>query len=263
MHQAAALVAASMENARLIEAVASGLAEERLLTRRMRALVELTRLPEAAGVDRGDWDRFVSDVGSVIGADATVFGRKDGERLALAGVSGIDVAFAQRMMDRPVADVPIAAQLVAGGSSVLVAVDGGQLTELARAAFEQLGYPSLAAFAIRDDGALVGIVFAMFRRRLADLEIDERTLDAIGRVLDISFANRRLRESVTAGERRYRDLFEASPDALLVEGPETRRGGQPGGPRAVRRGDRWAGRSTRSSWPTARSSTARRSARAG
>src|SRR5262249_32238148 len=42
--QAAALIASAIENARLIALIERGLAEERLLTRRMRALVELTRL---------------------------------------------------------------------------------------------------------------------------------------------------------------------------------------------------------------------------
>ena len=41
VHQAAALIAAAMENARLLEAVESGLREERMLTHRMRALVDL------------------------------------------------------------------------------------------------------------------------------------------------------------------------------------------------------------------------------
>ena len=67
---------------------------------------------------------------------------------------------------------------------------------------------------------MVGLLFSLFKRPLEELEIDDRTLDAIGRVLDISFANRRLREGVVASERRYRDLFEASPDALLVEDQE-------------------------------------------
>jgi len=95
----------------------------------------------------------------------------------------------------------------------------------AAAATAEQGYRTLAAFAIRDDSELVAILIAVFRRTADELDMDERTLDAIGRVLDISFANRRLRVGAVASELRYRELFEGSPDAIVVENhPEVERG---------------------------------------
>jgi two-component system NtrC family sensor kinase len=113
--------------------------------------------------------------------------------------------------------VPLAARLVDGAQSLLISLDPAHISPGSAAATAAQGYRALAAFAIRDRGQLVGIMLAAFHRPVDELEIDERTLDAIGRVLDISFANQRLREEIQAGERRYRELFEGSPDALLVQ----------------------------------------------
>jgi PAS domain S-box-containing protein len=217
MRQAAALIAASMENARLLEAVESGLREERMLTHRMRALVELTRLPDTAGTGPSSLERLLADVEAVVGGDGTSLVTVVGDHLALAAVHRVDPAWAAPLLDRPLSALPIASRLRDGAQSMIVPLDTGQVSGGAAAASATQGYRTLAAFAIRDDNALVGILFAVFRRPADELEMDERTLDAIGRVLDISFANRRLREGIAAGERRYRELFEYAPDALLVQ----------------------------------------------
>lgn len=215
--QAAAVIASSIENARLLDAVEQGLAAERLLTRRMRALVELTRLPEAVGEDATAWERIVREIGSEVAADATVIGLRSGNQLTLAATNGAEASWARRLMDRPIDTVPIVSRLAAGGQATIVSLDSGDVTEAARGALVAAGFQAMAALAVREEGELVGVVFALFRRTIDKLEIDVRTLDAIGRVLDISFANRRLREGVVASERRYRELFEGSPDALLVQ----------------------------------------------
>jgi two-component system, NtrC family, sensor kinase len=87
----------------------------------------------------------------------------------------------------------------------------------ADAPYRAAGFLTAAAFPIREDGQLTAVLLAMFPRPIDELDIDERTLEAIGRVLDISFVNRSLRQVVAASENRYRALFERSPDALLVE----------------------------------------------
>ncbi|HEX2756132.1 MAG TPA: PAS domain S-box protein [Candidatus Limnocylindrales bacterium] len=221
IQQAAALVTAAMENARLLTAVESGLNEERLLTRRMRALVELTRLPETTASSGSGIDRLMIEIATVIGADGSVFGEVEGDRLALREVDRIEWTEAEPLVNRPLLSIPVASSLASGSAAVLFSLSERPTTPEGTAAGMGLGFLSGAAFAVRDVRRLSGILFALFRRPVEALEIDERTLDAIGRVLDISIANQRLREDIVAGERRYRDLFEASPDALLVEGSET------------------------------------------
>jgi PAS domain S-box-containing protein len=219
IQQAAALVAAAMENARLITAVESGLSEERLLTRRMRALVELTRLPETAVSSDLGVEPLMREVQSVIEADGSIFALVGEDRLTLVAVEGVDQAQAEPLVNRPLAELPFMAGLRRSSGALLFPLGGPLATVEGTASGTSHGYRSIVAFAVRDDGVLHGVLLGLFRRPVAELEIDARTLEAIGRVLDISFANRRLREGVASSERRYRDLFEASPDALLVEGP--------------------------------------------
>src|SRR4029077_10033998 len=70
--QAAALLAAAIENARLIALIESGLAEERRLTRRRRALVELTRLPPVSPAGEHPLEGLLAEVDALIGATGSV-----------------------------------------------------------------------------------------------------------------------------------------------------------------------------------------------
>ncbi|MEA2518799.1 MAG: hypothetical protein QOF49_879 [Chloroflexota bacterium] len=215
--QAAAVMSSALENARLLAAVERGLREERLLNRRTRALVELTRLPDAVRAGQSATERLLADLDAAIGADGTTLCRIVDGRLELVAVHRVDPAWATPLMNRPLSAMRLAARLADGAPSLLTALDPDHIDPEAANATAAMGYRTLAAFAIRDGDQLVGVVFAVFREPVDRLEIDERTLDAIGGVLDISFANRRLREGVEASENRYRELFENSPDALLVQ----------------------------------------------
>ena len=203
--------------AALESAVESGLAEERLLTKRMRALVELTRLPETTARGEFDTTRLLGEVRSLVGARAALYARVAGDRLELAGTDDPAWEAARPFVDRPLEHFPVIAQLRAGSTAVLFPVEGPLTSEEGATAVAGQGFRTLAVFAVREADEIVGIVFVGFDQPLDEVEIDDRTLEAIGRVLDISFANRRLREVVSASERRYRDLFEHSPDAMLVE----------------------------------------------
>lgn len=216
--QAAALVAAAIENARLLQAIERGLHQERRLTRRMRAFVELTRLQESPVESDGEAaiEDLLADVTGVIGAGASVFGRIVDDRLIITASYGIDLERLAPLTDRALSTVPLISRLE-DTSALLVPLDSEHVSELTAAVTGALGYRSLAAFAIRDAERIVGVLFSLFHVPVRALDLDERTLDAIGRVLDISFANNRLRHGMNASERRYRELFEGSPDAVVVQ----------------------------------------------
>ena len=217
VRQAAALVAAAIANARLIAAVERGLAEERLLNRRMRALVELTRLPAAPLGDRAAADRLLGDLMAVLGADGVALGEVEGDRLRPVATAGMDLDWVGRLLQPPLDELPIARELRGGAPAVLQSTPAAWVDPAGSADAGRRGYRSIAAFGIRDEGQLDAVLYAVFRRPIDDLELDARTLDAIGRVLDISFANRRLREGAVASESRYRELFLGSPDAIIVQ----------------------------------------------
>jgi PAS domain S-box-containing protein len=216
MLQAAALIASALENARLLAAVESGLAEERELTRRMRSLVELTRLPEVSRAEV-DTSQLLAAVRGIVGGDTALYARIENGAFVLAGMDDPAMEGARPFMERPLHVFPMTAALQAGAPALLFEVGGAMTTADGGAAVAARGFRTLAVFALHEGSELVGAVFVGFARPIEGVEIDERTLEAIGRSVDISFANRRLREVVSASERRYRDLFEHSPEALLVE----------------------------------------------
>jgi PAS domain S-box-containing protein len=215
--QAAALIAAALENARLIEAIESGLAEERTLTRRFRALLELTRLPDTAPIEGLGLERLVADIGSIIGADSAIFARLEDGRLIPVATDRVEADRAEPLLEWPLVDASVMARLEGGHPAFILPISPEPMGEEARWAFLKAGYRTVAAFPIREDGRLTALLFSLFQQPVEELDIDERTLEAIGRVLDISFVNRSLRQVVAASETRYRALFERSPDALLVQ----------------------------------------------
>ncbi|HEX5824860.1 MAG TPA: PAS domain S-box protein, partial [Candidatus Limnocylindrales bacterium] len=215
--QAAALTAAAIENARLLEAVESGLAQERTLTGRFRALLELTRLPDAAPIDGLGLERLVADIGSIIGADSAILARIEGERLTPIAADRAAPGTVEALLEWPLIDPAVRTRLEGGHPAFIAPTSPEPIGTEAPGEYLSPGYRTVAAFPIREDGRLTALLFSLFVAPVEELDVDERTLEAIGRVLDISFVNRSLRQVVAASETRYRALFERSPDALLVE----------------------------------------------
>jgi two-component system NtrC family sensor kinase len=215
MIQAAALVASALENARLLARVEHGLDLERRLTERLQMLVELTRLPDVsdkATIARHLLDRLVLLLGAAGGRVVEI----DGDRLRTLATVGVGESLEQLQRRRIASDWTFVRRFEDGGRAFIESIGGGGIsaesTEIARDA----GYRSFAAIPIRDEGRLDSVLLVLFAEPATELPIDERMLEAIGRVVDISFANQRLRQVAIASEDRYRTLFERSPDALIV-----------------------------------------------
>jgi PAS domain-containing protein len=88
---------------------------------------------------------------------------------------------------------------------------------------DERSYRSIAAFAIREDDRLRAVVYASFREAVDDLELDRtdaRRDRARPRHLVRETAG--LRVGALASELRYRELFEGSPDAVVVQSPDGR-----------------------------------------
>ncbi|HET9614112.1 MAG TPA: ATP-binding protein [Candidatus Limnocylindrales bacterium] len=212
--QAAALVAGALANARLIAAVETGLAAERLLNRRMAGVVELTRLPAATPVGGPSAERATATVRTVVGADAAAMATVRDGSATIVATDGIDARLLAPLVTAAPDGTTILDRL-GNASSLLLALE--LRANAAAAALVEAGFRSVAAFAVRDDDAVVAVLLAAFRGEVTTLDLDDRTLDAIARVIDISFANERLQAGVDASQRRYRELFEGSPDALVVQ----------------------------------------------
>jgi PAS domain S-box-containing protein len=214
--QAAALVASALENTRLIARVEHGLELERSLTARLQALVELTRLPDEAADQETIAQYLLERIVSVLGAVAGSVVQLEGGNFRTIASHELPPAFQRLLATRPVEDWGFHRRFAADSKAYIESIEPGAVSPDMLAAGESAGLRAYAVFPIRTDAGLDGVLMAGFTQRATDLPIDARTLEAIGRVIDISFANQRLRRIANASEARYRTLFEQSPDALVV-----------------------------------------------
>ena len=215
--QAAALVASALENARLLQRVEQGLEQERSLTARLGTLVELTRLPVDAGDESAMARDLLERIASLLGAVGGSVIRIGNGRLQTLASHGIDPELVQLQGARPATEWGFAKRFAAGTDAYVETIDDATVSGSTLEASRGRGFQAYAAFPIRDGGRLEGVLIAVFAQPASELPIDDRTLEAIGRVLDISFANQRLRAVAVASEERYRTLFERSPYALVVQ----------------------------------------------
>lgn len=214
--EAATLIASALENARLLRRVEHGLELERSLTARLQALVELTRLPDAADeevtIAQFLLERIVSVLGAASGSVARIV---DGRLVGLASHL-MPPAFAKLQSSRSVSEWGFVRRFEGGETAYIQAIEPGMVSPEILAAATSVGLKAYVAFSFRDEAGLAGVLICGFEQPASELPFDDRTIEAIGRVVDISFANQRLRRVAIASEERYRMVFERSPDALLV-----------------------------------------------
>jgi two-component system NtrC family sensor kinase len=186
----------------------------------VETLVELTRLSvdatDPAAIAGDLIERIVDVLGAVAGSVVQV----DGSHLRTIASVGMDAGLERLQLERPPAEWGFLKRFSTGAPAYIEAIEAGSVSAATLAAASAVGYRAYAAFPIRDGVRLDAALIAAFRQPPSNLSIDARTLQAIGRVVDISFANQRLRRAAVANEERYRVLFERSPDALIVQDPD-------------------------------------------
>ena len=206
--QAAVHVQRALEQARLVEELEAHAASARRLVDRQVALQSLTALSDSSDELAVLATRTVEQVASVLGAVAGSYTLTDGAGSAVATFSWNCPSDLPSQVHRFDAhDGPVLERLEpssARGASSRMPVDPAAWT----------GY---AALPILITGRLEGVLVTYFDRDLDTLDLDGRALTAIARVASISLGNFRLRERFLSSEKRYRTLFESSPEPYLVE----------------------------------------------
>ena len=182
----------------------------------IETLVELTRM----SVDETDTATIAGDlverIVNVLGAAGGSVVQIDGSRLRTLASRELDPDLQRLQVKRPAAEWGFLKRLAGGAPAYVESIAEGTVSADTLAAASSAGYRAYAAFPIRDGAQLDAVLIVVFREAASELSIDDRTLQAISRVVDISFANQRLRSVAVASEERYRTLFERSPDALVV-----------------------------------------------
>ncbi len=215
----ASTIARGLENARLIEEIVRRAEAERTTTARLRALDELTHIGEHAATIDVLARRSADLINTSLGASGTAYGllAADGHSYAVSALTDVRPRIAAWLRDNPPDERSTFRRWRAGEGPFLEAFVPGTvplpIVELARAA----GVTAYAAIPIRIEGQVVGGIAAYFDRPTDEIHVDAGALERVASIVSISLENWRLRERLKGSERRYRTLFEESPDALIIE----------------------------------------------
>ncbi|MEX2184980.1 MAG: PAS domain S-box protein [Chloroflexota bacterium] len=215
---AATHIARGLENARLVEEIVRRAESERALVKRLRTLDELTRVGGHVATVHELAERSARLINASLSAAGTAYGliAEDGEGYDVAYLAEIRPEIAEWLTtSRPGARSAFR-RWRSGEGAFLERFEPGNMSAETLDLARQAGLTAYAAIPIRVDDALVGGIVAYFDRPAADLDIDRSALDHIATTASISLANFRLRERLLASEERYRSIFAASPDAILV-----------------------------------------------
>ncbi|MEK6719600.1 MAG: ATP-binding protein [Chloroflexota bacterium] len=220
--QAAAHVEHALENITLVERIVNQASSERRQTAQLRALDELTKLGQESQTTEALAGRSARLINSAVGAVGTAYGLIDTVepgrgRYGTSEFVNLPDALSRHLEGRSSLERLALTRWLSGEGSFVQDCPTQDGLDEAAAAAAAAGFRSLAAIPIRVDGQLAGGIVAFFDTTRDQVTIDQGGLDAIERTVGISLANHRLREHLSASERRYRTLFDESPEALLLE----------------------------------------------
>jgi PAS domain S-box-containing protein len=220
--QAAAQVAGALENARLMERLERGLEEEKRLTAQLEALVGLTQLPqgeiEESSVARFLLDRIIASIGANGGLVVRTSGAGGFRVVASLGVPPAMLAV---LTENPASHFPFWRQLAANPQprAFREFFDHDDAGRRERRMAAQ-GVTSYAAFPIADGDRAMGAFICFFATSAGSPQpVDDRTIDAVGRIISIAYSNVRMSEGLNEAaerERRLTDELRALQELTLL-----------------------------------------------
>lgn len=211
-------IARGLENARILEGIVRRAESERATTVRLRALDELTRVGSVAATIDELADRSGRLINTALGAAGTAYGLLSADGASYQTTSHVEIrpAIAAWLREqRP--DVRTAfRRWRSGEGAYLEPFEPGVVPKPYIDLAREAGVTAYAAIPIRENDTVVGGIVAYFDGPVAELPLDKGALDRVATIASISLENFRLRERLVASERRYRTLFEESPEAIAV-----------------------------------------------
>ncbi len=219
--QAAAQVASALENARLMERLERGLEQERRLTAQLETLMGLTLLPQGE-IDENTLASFLLErVVGALGADSGLAVRTSDDRFRVVASLRVRPSMVQAISTLPASSFDFWQRLTAypgvgafhQDMDQLVPEDGDAEAMLAR------GAGSYAAFPIRDGEKAIGALMCYFATTDEVAPAWDRTIDAVGRIISIAYANVRMSEGLNEAadhERRLTAELRALQELTLL-----------------------------------------------
>lgn len=178
----------------------------------------LGTLASTTGVARTRGELADSAIGILCTATGAAHGaitRHDGNLIVVEGVRGLAPEAMAVIQRGGVASSPLAAALAPMGTVLAGPIDELPLRLVTREALLGSGVASLAAVGLHKEGRLTGMLVLGW----ADAETPRPSQAALllaAAHVENALENLRLVEHLLASERRYRTLFDESPEALLL-----------------------------------------------
>ena len=207
--QAAAQLSNALENALLLERLEHGLAQEQKLTAQLESLMGLTQLPQGEITEAALAKFLLERVVAALGAQGGFAVRVDGEQLRVVASYGVAARMTDLTTSHPASSFYFWQRLKASAGAAAfhlrladAARDGAHTEEM-----EERGISSLAVFPISDGDAILGALLCHFGDAgMAPVQIDDRTVEAVGRIVSIAYANLRMSEGLAEAADHERRL---------------------------------------------------------
>jgi PAS domain S-box-containing protein len=206
--------------------------EERRLEAELASLTDLARLHETSRNSLEEVARRALDLSRrALSADRAAVGAftRDGRVDWLASHEMDEFISAVRNV--PSAEqVPWLPRILAGGTAEFIDRRApGHETSMISPLADRMGMAAYAVLPLRAGEELTGAMGLVWSGEAPEQARNLELLNAIGRLVGMAFANVRLRASLEARQRaldeseaRYRTLFDAAPEAMLIETTEGR-----------------------------------------
>jgi len=206
--RAAAQVVSALENARLMERLEQGLKQERRLTTQLETLMGLTLLPQGE-IDEATLALFLLErVVGALGAEGGLAIRVSDGRIRVVASHRTQTSMAAALEARPADEFRFWRRLTTqpGAGAFYqplneVAAEGGRVGEMIAG-----GVSSYAVFPVRDGDRVIAAFLCYFRDSDETSAADDRTIETVGRIISIAYANVRMSEGLNEAAEHERRL---------------------------------------------------------
>ncbi len=207
--QAAAQVSNALENTLLLERLEDGLQQEKRLTAQIESLMGLTQLPQGEITETALTRFLLERVIAALGARGGFAVRVDGERMEVVASFGVGSRMTALARTMPASSFYFWRRLKTSGGEAAFHLplsdasrEGARTQEMS-----ERGVASYAVFPIRDGQEIVGALLCHFGEAGDEgTQIDERAVEAVGRIVSIAYANLRMSEGLAEAADHERRL---------------------------------------------------------
>ncbi|MGA3057500.1 MAG: PAS domain S-box protein, partial [Candidatus Limnocylindrales bacterium] len=206
--QVAALIANALENARLTERLEHGLAQERRLTTQLETLMGLTLLPPDEISEEAIAELLLERVVAALGADGGFVARETAGRLNVVASFHMPADIEAVAESRPASSFHFWRRLLTnpGGGAYHERLAKAVSSKLVLQPMSDRGVTSRAVFPIREGNRILGAFCCYFSDPGEATDVDERNVEAVGRIISIAYANVRMREGLAEAAEHERRL---------------------------------------------------------